>query len=76
MQLTCDCSGEGRGVRLVIVGLDVGIRELEVQALRDRLDGELGGVREGVRQNVSGSNFDSLLEEIVLENDEPGIDDR
>lgn len=61
-------------VRRVVVSFQVGIAERLAEASDDGLDGELGVVTERVGEDVAHGKVNRLLEEIVLEEDETGVD--
>ena len=61
-------------VGLVVVRLEVSIRERLAQTSDDGLDPERRLVRESIRQNVVHRDVHGLLEKIVLEHDEASVD--
>ena len=73
-QRRCRVRRTTNGVGLVVVRLEVSIRERLAQASDDRLDLERRLVRERIGEDVTGGDVDRLLEEIVLENDETSVD--
>jgi len=69
--------GDRGWVSRIVVGLDVCVRERLVQAVDDGLKGQLwGGTSNSVGQDVSGGNLDGLLEKVVCEDNETGIQPR
>ena len=69
--------GDRRRVGCIIVSLDVSICERLVQAADDGLKVQLWvGTSESVGQDVSSGNLDGLLEKIVFEDDETGVQRR
>ena len=53
---------ERQRVSTVIVRFNVGIRRRKAQTADDRLDSELGLMRKGIRKDITGGDFDGLLE--------------
>ena len=49
---------------------------METHTLDDRFDSERRLAGKSIWKDVTGSNFDSLLEKVVLEDDESGIHGR
>lgn len=49
-------------MRTVIVRFNVGIRRRKAQTADDRLDSELRLMRKGIRKDITGGDFDGLLE--------------
>lgn len=58
----------------VVVRLDVSVGKGHLQALDDGGHVVLGLVGQGLGQDISRSNVNSLLEQIVLKNDKTGVD--
>ena len=72
--LTGWVNGNGRRVSFVVIGLDIRVCKRLVQTLDDGLEFQFWrGTGESIRQDVSGGNFDRLLEKIVFEDDETGV---
>lgn len=61
-------------VRRVVIRLDVRVAEGHAHALNDGHELERGLKGKRIGENVSRGNVDGLLEEIVLEHDEAGVD--
>jgi hypothetical protein len=57
-------------VSRVIIGLDICVRKWSVQACDYGLNGEFGDVGQSIWEDVTSSDVDAFLEEIVLKNDE------
>ena len=62
------------GVRRVVIRLDVGVLHGLVQAGDNGLNLERRVVCKCVGEDITGGNVDTLLEEVVLENDEAMVD--
>ena len=72
--LTGWVNGDGRRVSFVVVGLDIRVCKRLVQTLDDGLEIQFWrGAGESIGQDVSGGNLDRLLEKIVFEDDETGV---
>ena len=62
-----------RWVSLIIVRLNVRVRQRFVKASHNGLNVESWLVGKGIRKDIAGGHIDRLLEQIVFEDDETGV---
>ena len=55
----------------IVICLNICVGHVKVEASRDGLDREWRVMGQGIREDVTSSDLDCLLEKIMLQNDEP-----